>query len=459
MRLARVEPLKGQGRDSGRERLSVLEGIPRRWLDAFERFHRSTQQLQAAYAALQSQVDRLHKELEVTNRELEKNLREKERLEQYLRNIIQGIGVGIVVLDPKDRILMTNRAARTLLGLKEEDVGRTLHEAVERGALSHGDSPVVGVPLDVEEWDREVVVPRKGGEELWLRLRRRRLMTDAGTQMGHLLTVEDFTELRSMEEEMARTQRLAAMGEMAASIVHEVRNPLGSIQLFASLLAQEPDAAARREIVGKIDAAIDAVEHTLNNLLTFAKPLKPRLKEVDLRALLHETVEFVRPLAQRLGVEIQDRIPHEEIRVQADGAMIKQAVLNLFHNAFQAMPGGGSVRVWISIASSNRGGARGHVGEEWVELGIEDTGEGIPKEVLPRVFDPFFSTRAEGTGLGLAIVHNILRAHGGTVRITSAQGRGTTVMVHLPISAGEDHGGPLNAPERTSKRVEESMEE
>lgn len=446
-----MEILEGQNSDSGRDRLGAPDGIPKRWLDAFERFQRSTHQLQAAYAALESQVDRLHRELEVTNQELEKNLREKERLEQYLSNIIQGIGVGIVVLDPKGTILMINRAARTLLGLREEDVGSSLAEAVEKSALSQNGTAVPGISLDVEEWDREVVVPSKWGEELWLRLRCRRLMTDAGIQMGHLLTVEDFTELRSMEEEVARSQRLAAMGEMAASIVHEVRNPLGSIQLFASLLAQEPDAAARREIMGRIDAAIGAVEHTLNNLLTFAKPLKPRLKDLDLRALLEETVEFIRPLAQRLRVEIQDHIPCEEIQVQADGAMIKQAILNLLHNALQAMPQGGNIRVWISRVHCNRGGPRSHAGRDWVELGVEDTGEGIPREILPRVFDPFFSTRAEGTGLGLAIVHNILQAHGGAVKITSAQGHGTTVMMHLPVSAEGEPREATPLPHRTSK--------
>jgi signal transduction histidine kinase len=353
---------------------------------------------------------------------------------------LEGLSVGVIVADLQGCITVANRAARQLLelqnGVKGKGVvgelsGRISSHDVEILTSGGGEKGVVAV---------ECSLKKRSGEILHLTLRSHPLLDPSGVELGMLLTLEDFTELRSMEEEVARSQRLAAMGEMAASIVHEVRNPLGSIQLFASLMAQEPSEQNREEIMNQIHSAIGTVDHILANLLTFARPYKPRLSRLDPCHVLEECSEFIRPLTQQRHIEIVLEIPKEMPRIEADRDLLKQALLNILLNAVQAMPGGGGIRTWMKeISTPFRGweGTEGQALPRWLEIGVCDSGEGIPRHVLPSVFDPFFTTRTEGTGLGLAIVHKISRAHGGSVNIQSDPGEGTCVRMWIPIERSE----------------------
>jgi signal transduction histidine kinase len=252
--------------------------------------------------------------------------------------------------------------------------------------------------------------------------------------------VEDLSDLRAMEEEVARSQRLAAMGEMAAGIAHEVRNPLGGIQLFVSLMAEEPDARARRGIMDQIQSAIGAVDQILANLLTFSRPLRPNRAPMDPAGLMEECVAFSLPLAQQKGVRLTLGPRSTDVPLEADRILLKQALLNILLNALQATPPGGAVRAWVQGTAPAFKPAQADTGPApscpWVELGVQDTGEGIPPDVIPRVTDPFYTTRPGGTGLGLTIVHNIVRSHGGVLGIRSEPGEGTRVEFRIPSTSG-----------------------
>lgn len=416
------------------------DGIPHTWMNALERFHRSTQSLQEAYHALQRQVHSLNLELQEANRELQENLKEKATLQSYLSHILEGLSVGVIVSDLEGSITLANRAARDLLELQEDVMGKCVVEELSRRVPLEDLRTLTSPPKGKEVVTTECCRKTGRGDALYLTLRSHPLLDTSGVELGLLITVEDLTELRSMEEEVSRSQRLAAMGEMAASIVHEVRNPLGSVQLFVSLMAQEDSAQNREEIMHQIHSAIGAVDHILANLLTFARPHKPRLSKMNPFPLLEECFEFVRPLAQQQGIRIALATSEDIPEVEVDRDLLKQALLNVLLNAVQAMPNGGEMKALISRTNNPLRGWEGSEDQglsQWVEIRVDDTGEGISLDVLPSIFDPFFTTRSDGTGLGLAIVHNILKAHGGSVKVGSEPGEGTCVLLRIPAGRKE----------------------
>ncbi len=414
------------------------EDLQGQWLQAVRSFNDSTGRLRQAYQALQVRVEALTLELEETNRELLETIRQKEELRAHLFNILEGLPVGVLVGDLRGRLSLANRAARDWMLIRGEGMKESLLELLAPWLPREEVSALVAPPTEGVTLERRV----KNEDGLWryLKFRGHRL-SDAGMEgIGVLITLEDTTELRFMEEEVARGQRLAAMGEMATSIAHEVKNPLSSIQLFAGLMAEETSNEVRREFMRQIKSVIDSVDRMLSNLLTFAKPLRPNLKGIDPREVLEECLDFVRPLAQQRGVGLDLSIPHRVPLVRGDRDLLKQALLNVLLNAFQAMPQGGSVRAWVRLCSSIQCGwgpvlEKEHVlqgGTEWVEIGVQDTGEGIAPDLQQRVFDPFFTTRSGGSGLGLSIVHGIVKAHSGSVRLQSELGEGTCVSIRLP---------------------------
>lgn len=411
-----------------------------RWLQAVRSFNDSTGRLRHAYQALQVRVEALNLQLEKTNRELLENVRQKEELRAHLFNILEGLPVGVLVGDLRGRLSLANRAARNWIHVPEGVTNASLLEVLAPWLSREEVSALVRPPTDGVTLERRV----RTGEGPWRYLKfRAHPLSDAGREeVGVLITLEDTTELRFMEEEVARGQRLAAMGEMAASIVHEVKNPLSSIQLFAELMAEETSREVRQQFMRQIKSVIDAVDQMLTNLLTFAKPLQPKIKEIDATQLLEECLGFVHPLAKQRGVGLDLSSQDQVSLVRGDKDLLKQALLNVLLNAFQAMPEGGHVRAWVKQCGSTHFGW-GPVAEKeqtsqgetnWVEIGIQDTGEGIAPDLQQRVFDPFFTTRSGGSGLGLSIVHSIVRAHRGSIRLQSELGEGTCVKIRLPAN-------------------------
>jgi two-component system sensor histidine kinase HydH len=241
-----------------------------------------------------------------------------------------------------------------------------------------------------------------------------------------VVTVQDVTEIRREGEEDGRRQRLEALGRMAAELAHEVRNPLGAIRLFATLLCE--DLAHRpswREMAEQVLQASSRLEVTVSNLLAFAAPTRAELRETDLCRLARETCALLGPTSRARGVLLAGPAEAEVCPVWGDPEGLSQVLLNLVGNALAATAGGGRILVQVQrLASQSR-------------LVVQDSGCGIASEDLPRVFDPFFSRTAGGTGLGLSIVHRIVESHGGSVRLDSTPGVGTRAVVELPAPAGE----------------------
>lgn len=243
---------------------------------------------------------------------------------------------------------------------------------------------------------------------------------------------ESLKQRDALREEAERNHRLAAIGEMAARMAHELRNPLGSIELFSSLLKKGLADPALRRYADYISSATTAMDYALSNLLLFTRTPTPHFRRTDLKRVIEEAHLFALPLIQQNRIRWSESIDSLPEWVWCDEDLLRQILLNLILNAVEAMPRGGALRLAVlARPAAERSNADAPV-NGGVTITISDTGTGISDEILPKIFDPFFSTKQRGTGLGLAIVHNAVTAHGGSIQIESKRDEGTTFTLILP---------------------------
>src|SRR5436190_1598625 len=257
-----------------------------------------------------------------------------------------------------------------------------------------------------------VAVPEGGGDEL-------ASLAREFNAMAQRLAARE-RELRAQGEALVRSERLAAIGRIAAQITHEIRNPLSSISLNAEELGERAPEA--RDLCDAIVREVDRLTAITEEYLRFARLPKPQVQRADLNDTVRDLLDFVRPELEASGVQVTTSLVPELPRVIADVAQLRQLLLNLLRNAREAMPSGGTLHV------ASRGG------ESSVEVEIRDTGPGIPPERMARIFDPFFTTKARGTGLGLAMAQEIAQEHGGQLLCESALGKGTAFTLRLPAA-------------------------
>ena len=244
---------------------------------------------------------------------------------------------------------------------------------------------------------------------------------------GRLYRTEEA--LSEMEAKIRQSEKMAAVGEMAAGIAHEFRNPLAAISGSAQLLEQRlQNQPPQQQLLRIIIRECDRLESAVKNFLLFSRPARPKQEWLQLEELLDECVALLdnTPIWSREH-RLQSKIP-PELKVWADYDQLKQVFLNLLSNACQAMPAGGTVHCTASPVQLG--------GKSLLNIQLQDSGPGIPSEVRSKVFDPYFTTRQEGTGLGLAIVHQIISGHGGTIAIESSSSRGATFTIQLPVGPG-----------------------
>jgi signal transduction histidine kinase len=236
-------------------------------------------------------------------------------------------------------------------------------------------------------------------------------------------------ELAAANEELQRAQRLQAMGEMAIQLAHEIRNPLGSIELFAALLSRElHDRSDQKGWADQIVTGVKFLNTIVTNMLSFTKVSPPKFVRFDLQQMISETLGFLEPVCVQRNIHVRSNESPESILIDGDKEMLRQMLINLLMNGLQAMREGGTLQV---RASSD---------ERSVEIEVHDTGVGIPKENLDRIFDPFFTTNEKGTGLGLSLVHQIIEKHNGTIAVQSQFGSGTRFRITLPAQQFQEAG-------------------
>jgi len=250
---------------------------------------------------------------------------------------------------------------------------------------------------------------------------------------GRLVALKDITCGKQESERSQRKDRLAAMGEMAAKIAHEIRNPLGSIELFAtSLQASLEEQPELQVLAERISSGVKSIDAIISNLLQFVRPNEAnRFERFDIYEALDDSLFFMEHLTDKEnGITVKVAYGQRPLFVKGDVELMKQVCLNIILNAIQSMPNGGELCITTTPQSGSCGGK-----PACFRLRISDSGGGIQPDQVGKIFDPFFTTKERGTGLGLSIVHSIIEMHGGVIDVESTPGSGTTFTIDLPLCA------------------------
>ena len=395
---------------------------------AFNDFQIRSEKLSKAYAAMQEDFRKINIELDSKNRELGESLVKQEEIQTYLNSILQSMNNGVISVDMEGRITQFNKAAEEITGYRSSVViGKNYNDIFRENSLS--DKNVMSVLDSGKGYKRdEKVIWHKNGDPVNVSFQSAVLKDQKGRRLGAVEIFSDISRIKALEEEMQQSKTMAALGEMAATVVHEIRNPLGAMGVWASLLDRDLEKGdPRRETLHKITDALARLNHIVTNLLVYSRPFKAQFREVILQDILNETVNFIDIEAERSGKNVEiSKVLNEDspIPVLADPEKLQQLIMNLCLNAVQAMPDGGTLTVSCSKPKKKK--------KDYACFSIADTGIGIKKESIDKIFDPFYTTKENGTGLGLAIVKKFIDYHSGYLNIKSKVNEGTTIQVFLP---------------------------
>jgi len=346
------------------------------------------------------------------------------RVQAFTGLLISRLPVGIIATDQDGRIRTFNRTASEMTGRDVESVrdGKpqsVLPQEVSRFFPLHENSD--------EITDRDVSLTGLDDLNYSLHLISLPVYDQDSSFMGRVLLMYDLSELKRLEREIQRHDRLVALGKMAAGVAHEVRNPLSSIKGFATLLgAKFKSGSQEHEAADLLVYEAERLNRSITELLNYARPATLNREEINIGDLVTSSLKLISSDAQALGVKISLSIDHDIPDIDIDRDKINQVLLNLYLNGLQAMEASGPEKeLKVSVHSDTAAGT--------VIIEIQDSGDGIPQENIDKVLDPYFTTKPEGTGLGLALAYKIIDEHNGTIRFKSSQGDGTTVSVAFPM--------------------------
>jgi two-component system, sensor histidine kinase FlrB len=393
---------------------------------AFASFTEAAGSLERTYGQLQGQVAHLRQELEGTNRDLATSLEENHRIRERLRRILEGLPCGVLVIEAGARISTLNPEAARLLGGSFESADAlpaALSAALDR-ARQTGEEPELPLVFPHSLLDQAASNQVKPA---WVAIRHAWL-EQSEAHATSVFILRDVSEAKKLEHDREHLRRQQALVEMSALLAHEIRNPLGSLELFAGLLAEANLEAESHSWIEHVQAGLRTLSATVNNVLHLHNTPQPELAPTDAGQLLDWAYNFLLPLAKQARVEMQIINGLNGITIHADRHRLEQVLLNLALNAFRFMPGGG----WLSIRGVDCASACSEEENEGVEIVVRDTGPGIAPDDLPRIFEAGFSTRDGSSGLGLAVCHRILEQHGGSIAVESRPGCGATFRLRLP---------------------------
>ena len=363
-------------------------------------------------------------------------------LTTYTDNVLQSIPAGVVTLDASGRIVTFNAAAQRLLRLKGRDVfGTTLEDLLPdlHADLTDREDTLKMVAMAIETGG---TVQRHGlryfspesegdgsrAEPVIVNGSASQLLSERGEYLGVVLVFEDITKEQVMERELQRISRLAEIGQLAAGIAHELRNPLASIKGAAQVVLEDmpADPADRgREFLNIIVNEVNVLNGITSEFLEFSRPATPNLATVNINDLLERRIRFMRQEFERNDIAVREVYGPDVTAISIDAGLIERVAVNILLNAVQAMPNGGVVTITTRQT---------HGPEDGIEIEFADTGMGINPDELDNIFAPFFTTKTKGTGLGLAIVQKTVDMHGGRIRVKSAHGEGTAFTLWLPAA-------------------------
>lgn len=348
---------------------------------------------------------------------------ELRKSKESLENILENSSDAIITVDQGDLIRSWNRGAERMFGWPaSEIIGQSINVLIPEELRDAGELRRIRAEVEREGYleGYETVRISRDGRRLAMNISSTAIRDKSGKIVGRSAILRDMTKLKRLQADLVRSQSLAAVGELAATVAHEIKNPLagisGAIQVISDAI---PEGDHRREIVTEILAQVRRLDETVRDLLVFARPWTPEPQATDLVELVGRVTRILKQQERMASVALRFESPVSLI-LSADPRLLQEVFFNVLQNAVDAMPRGGQITVAI----------RESPGSALVR--VSDTGTGIAPEHLPRLFSPFFTTKTRGTGLGLAISKRMVEAHGGRVDIDSELGKGTDVTITLP---------------------------
>jgi two-component system sensor histidine kinase HydH len=341
-----------------------------------------------------------------------------DRMKTYIQYVVESMANGLISLDADGIVTTINPAAAELIGV-----------SIAQGLSFNSLFPEYADEIKSVLWDgssilnREIDYQQPDGSIIPVSLSATQLRDNNGNKLGAVILLHDLREVRELYERARRAEHLASIGHMAATVAHEIRNPLSSIRGFAQYFAKlSQDKEEELAYATAMVKESDRLNLVVSELLNYARPLELDLEIISIEALFNNTVQMIKLETEKKDIEIIQEIEPDIPSVQLDPDRMLQVLLNLAQNSVTAMSDGGKLilqAAWLA--------------DQWsVQIMVQDTGSGIAKQNLPRLFEPFFTTKTHGTGLGLAIVRKIVDAHGGKIEVQSAENEGTRIMLILP---------------------------
>jgi len=344
------------------------------------------------------------------------------RIKAFSDSLVENMPIGLVAIDNHRKITSLNHVAGFILSLSATEViGENATQVVPEELLKLLEN------LDTEKGvvEKEIDCTVRKGKVIPLEVSATLLNDENGMFLGYVLLFKDLSEVRSLRKEIARSQRLASVGRLAAGVSHEIRNPLSSIKGFATYFKERyHDVPENQQISNLMIQEVDRLNRVVGQLHEFARPITVSKKPINVRTFLENSLKLIERQTSEGNIKIQTRLDSEIGEILVDPDRINQVFLNLYLNAMESMKNGGNLNVWL-LKNQEKDG---------IKIRVQDTGTGINEDDLTHIFDPYFTTKASGTGLGLAIAHNIIEAHDGEIKVDSIFGQGTTVTILLPYT-------------------------
>jgi two-component system sensor histidine kinase HydH len=344
------------------------------------------------------------------------------RIKAFSDSVVENMPIGLAALDMDEHIISFNQTAESILQIPaDQALGKKSHDVLPPSfqSLLDDDSTSKGII------EKELDCILKDGRTIPMDVSISRLEGDNGIFLGWIILFRDLTEVQSLKREIELNQRLASIGQLAAGVAHEIRNPLSSIKGFATYFRDRyKDIPEDRKTAEIMVQEVERLNRVIGQLLEFARPVTIQKKLILIHTLIQHSLKMIERDAREKNISINTEIPTDLPEVSLDMDRMNQVLLNLYLNAVEAMRDGGKLTVQIKPDNEF----------QRLKILITDTGQGIDQKDLAHIFDPYFTTKQSGTGLGLAIVRKIIESHKGEIRVESERDHGTTVMIFLPYS-------------------------
>lgn len=350
---------------------------------------------------------------------LELQIKKLTDLENYTQNILDSMTNVVIAVNRELKIQSLNKEGKRLFQLTDSFIGKGLN------IIFYEYEELEVILWDVLSKNRKILNKElkfhfRSGQEIYLKLIAYPLYNILDNVEGVVIVLEDISKIRKLENQIRRAEKLSAVGELASGIAHEIRNPLGIIKTIAQTITNDIEDEEINEGLEIIVHEVNRTNIVIKGLLDFAKPGIHQKKYHSINKLISEVLLIIDKYTQQHHVEVNyDYKNDKSILVDVD--KLKQAFINIIFNAVQAMPEGGSLDIGLTAQ------------DDFVKISFKDTGLGIPKEIVEKIFEPFYTTKDTGTGLGLAITHRIIEEHEGYIEVDSNLGEGTKINIYLPI--------------------------